>query len=175
MPSADGFDADLNTRANVTCIPVFSPSTEGTSAVDFSGETALRGFEAALQGLQAKHISCAAVLLCNPHNPSGRCYDREAMLAYGRFVEKHDLHLVVDEVSLRSLPRDAHTPLTLFAHRRSTHCPHTSAARPLDPIRASSARSTSIGSRRPAAIRDACTSSRAAARTGASMASAWAV
>lgn len=34
-------------------------------------------------------------------NPVGRCYDRDALLVYGRFAEEHDLHLVFDEVRLR--------------------------------------------------------------------------
>jgi hypothetical protein len=32
-------------------------------------------------------------------NPTGRCYDRSALIAYGRFAELNDLHLVFDEVS----------------------------------------------------------------------------
>ncbi|KAF9255700.1 PLP-dependent transferase [Marasmius fiardii PR-910] len=44
-----------------------------------------------------------AVLLCNPHNPLGRCYSREALEAYCRFCEKHNIHLVSDEIFAMSV------------------------------------------------------------------------
>lgn len=37
-------------------------------------------------------------------NPVGRCYNRSALIEYGKFAEKYDLHLVFDEVSCRMAP-----------------------------------------------------------------------
>jgi cystathionine beta-lyase len=37
-------------------------------------------------------------LLCNPHNPVGRMYSREELLAVAEFCEKHDLVLCSDEI-----------------------------------------------------------------------------
>lgn len=37
-------------------------------------------------------------LLCSPHNPVGRVFDREELLRLGEFCEKHDLVLVSDEI-----------------------------------------------------------------------------
>ncbi|CDM37894.1 unnamed protein product [Penicillium chrysogenum] [Penicillium roqueforti FM164] len=39
-----------------------------------------------------------AVLLVNPHNPVGRCYPVETLKAITRFCNKHNLHLISDEV-----------------------------------------------------------------------------
>jgi cystathionine beta-lyase len=37
-------------------------------------------------------------ILCNPHNPVGRVYDREELLAIASFCEKHDLVICADEI-----------------------------------------------------------------------------
>lgn len=93
-PYYNGFDADLAIRSGVKCVPVYSPYGDGTEDASFTGETCLRGFEDAIR----EHENARAILVCNPHNPAGRCYDREALLAYGRFAQRHDLHLVFDEI-----------------------------------------------------------------------------
>lgn len=92
-PYYNGFDADLATRSAVRCVAVYSDRGDGTEEASFCGVSALRGFEEAVAG-----ASASAVLVCNPHNPVGRCYDREALLEYGRFAQRHNLHLVFDEI-----------------------------------------------------------------------------
>ena len=37
-------------------------------------------------------------ILCNPHNPVGRVYDREELLRLADFCERHDLILISDEI-----------------------------------------------------------------------------
>lgn len=37
-------------------------------------------------------------ILCNPHNPVGRVYTKEELLALSDFLEKHDLILISDEI-----------------------------------------------------------------------------
>jgi len=39
-----------------------------------------------------------AVLLCNPHNPTGRVFTREELTAIAQVAEKHDLLIVSDEI-----------------------------------------------------------------------------
>lgn len=39
-----------------------------------------------------------AILLCNPGNPTGTLYPREALEALGKLAKEHDLFLIVDEV-----------------------------------------------------------------------------
>lgn len=44
------------------------------------------------------------LLLCHPHNPVGRCYAREELVALAEVVERFDVHVISDEI---------HAPLTL--------------------------------------------------------------
>jgi cystathionine beta-lyase len=48
------------------------------------------------------------ILLCNPHNPTGRVFDREELLALGELAIEHDLIVVSDEI---------HADLTFPPHR----------------------------------------------------------
>ncbi|KAI1480151.1 PLP-dependent transferase [Daldinia eschscholtzii] len=50
--------------------------------------------------LQAqKEARCVkAILLCSPHNPLGRCYPKEVLMAYMKLCGKFGLHLIVDEI-----------------------------------------------------------------------------
>lgn len=43
------------------------------------------------------------MIVCNPQNPLGRTYSRETLLAYARFCEERDLHLVSDEIYAMSV------------------------------------------------------------------------
>ncbi|PWN34605.1 PLP-dependent transferase, partial [Meira miltonrushii] len=99
-PYYNGYDADFACRCDVTSIPVFSQTDDGTGPSNFEGKSALRGFAKAKQEWQTNNPAnvIRAVIVCNPHNPVGRCYDREALLEYGRFAEEHNLHLVFDEI-----------------------------------------------------------------------------
>lgn len=104
-PEYNGFTADCETRAKVKCLPVYDPAGgDGAQDSDFN-ESALRGFEEELAKQEANGTKVRAVIVCNPHNPTGRIYTREALLAYGRFAEKHDLHLVFDEIYALSVFR----------------------------------------------------------------------
>ncbi|CAO1633260.1 unnamed protein product [Sympodiomycopsis kandeliae] len=102
-PYYNGFDADLSIRAGVKCVPVFSTLGDGSEDASFTGETALRGFEEALLKTLEAGSKVKATIVCNPQNPLGRCYDRRALLSYGRFAEKHNLHLVFDEIYAMSV------------------------------------------------------------------------
>jgi cystathionine beta-lyase len=48
------------------------------------------------------------LLLCNPHNPTGRVFEREELLALGELALEHDLIVVSDEI---------HADLTFPPHR----------------------------------------------------------
>ena len=48
------------------------------------------------------------ILLCNPHNPTGRVFEREELLALGELALEHDLVVVSDEI---------HADLTFPGHR----------------------------------------------------------
>ena len=53
-----------------------------------------------------------AVLLCNPHNPTGRVFDRNELAGLAEIVERHDARVIADEV---------HAPLVYPGHR---HVPY---------------------------------------------------
>ncbi|KAJ7036157.1 PLP-dependent transferase [Mycena alexandri] len=47
---------------------------------------------------QEQGVKIEVLLLCNPHNPLPQVLSREVVQGYALFAEKHNLHLVVDEV-----------------------------------------------------------------------------
>lgn len=49
-------------------------------------------------------------ILCNPHNPVGRCYSKKELLEAAAFCEKHDLLLVSDEIHCELVLEGRHTP-----------------------------------------------------------------
>ena len=49
-------------------------------------------------------------ILCNPHNPVGRCYTKKELLETAAFCEKHDLLLVSDEIHCELVLEGQHTP-----------------------------------------------------------------
>ncbi|KAH7189725.1 pyridoxal phosphate-dependent transferase [Fusarium oxysporum] len=55
-------------------------------------------YEARLQEVKASGKNVAGILLCNPHNPLGRCYSKDTLVKLMRFCQKHQLHLISDEV-----------------------------------------------------------------------------
>lgn len=44
-----------------------------------------------------------AIILCHPHNPLGKCYTPEALVAFMKLCNKHSVHLVVDEIYAMSV------------------------------------------------------------------------
>ncbi|KAF4973606.1 hypothetical protein FSARC_146 [Fusarium sarcochroum] len=55
-------------------------------------------YEARLQEVRASGKNVAGILICNPHNPLGRCYPKETLIELMRFCQRHQLHLISDEV-----------------------------------------------------------------------------
>ena len=63
----------------------------------FSVES-MEAYEVALAGAAKEGIKVRALLLCNPHNPLGRCYSKEFIQVLMRFASKHGLHIISDEI-----------------------------------------------------------------------------
>jgi len=40
----------------------------------------------------------AAIILCNPHNPLGRCYPLDIIGGYAKLCQDYGIHLIVDEI-----------------------------------------------------------------------------
>ncbi|KAH8435151.1 pyridoxal phosphate-dependent aminotransferase [Aspergillus melleus] len=51
-----------------------------------------------IEEAQAQGNPVKVIMMCNPHNPVGRCYDAEVMGAIRQFCHQRGLHLVVDEI-----------------------------------------------------------------------------
>ena len=59
-------------------------------------------YEEALQKAEAEGTHIRAILLANPHNPLGRPYDEEALIGYMKLCAKYNIHLISDEVYVKS-------------------------------------------------------------------------
>ncbi|WRT63638.1 uncharacterized protein IL334_000561 [Kwoniella shivajii] len=97
-PYYTGFDRDLIGRGRVRLIPVHVPVGEAAF-----GPECLKMFEEKLEEVEKEGIRVRAVILCNPQNPLGRTYPRSTLLAYAKFCEERDLHLVSDEIYALSI------------------------------------------------------------------------
>jgi aspartate/methionine/tyrosine aminotransferase len=65
----------------------------------------------AVYDFSAEKSRIKAVLLCNPHNPLSRCYNKRELLGLLEFCQEHGLHLIVDEIyaltNLNAMPAKA--------------------------------------------------------------------
>ncbi|USW55235.1 Putative aminotransferase, class I/classII, pyridoxal phosphate-dependent transferase, major [Septoria linicola] len=91
-PLYTGFFTDIPYSSKVKLVPV----TMG--AVDPISADAIPQYEKALLEATKAGITIRAMLIANPHNPLGRPYSREALIALARFCSKHNIHLLSDEV-----------------------------------------------------------------------------
>ena len=70
-------------------------------------ENVVHDLEAALAQADQKP---KGVILCNPHNPLGQCYTKTALEATCKFCEKHNLHLISDEIYALSIYESVDVP-----------------------------------------------------------------
>jgi aspartate/methionine/tyrosine aminotransferase len=94
-PYYSGFDSNFK-FPGISPVPVNVPFDEiGTAKeVDY-----LRA------AMKTTGLNINAVVLCNPHNPLGRAYHKDAIEAYCRFAEEFNLHLICDEIYAKSVFR----------------------------------------------------------------------
>ena len=90
-PYYKNFKAHLGRRAAMKLVPVAFGNVD-----PFSVEGVAK-YEEALRRVQDL-VNVRGVLLCSPHNPLGRCYPRETLVALMRFCQKWRIHLVSDEI-----------------------------------------------------------------------------
>jgi len=77
--------------------------------VDQFTPEAVSKYEAALIEAQKSGTRVRALMLCNPHNPLGRCYPKETLIALMKFCQNHKIHLLSDEIyalSVYDIPDD---------------------------------------------------------------------
>ncbi|KAF2965992.1 hypothetical protein GQX73_g7586 [Xylaria multiplex] len=59
---------------------------------------ALKHYEETYREAQQSGKNIRAILLCNPHNPLGRCYSRQVLEKYMKFCHDKQIHLISDEI-----------------------------------------------------------------------------
>ncbi|KAJ4295205.1 i-AAA protease yme1 [Kalmusia sp. IMI 367209] len=110
MPSYVAFPPDFGLSAGMR--PIFTPF----NGIDQFGSEAFPCYESALASAKQEGIDIKIMILCNPHNPLGRCYPPSSLLSLLKFCNTHKIHLIADEIyamSVYSLPNnEATTPFT---------------------------------------------------------------
>ncbi|KAL7931350.1 PLP-dependent transferase [Trichoderma chlorosporum] len=92
QPYYGTFIEDLTARTDAKVVPV--PFHD----VDPLTENAVAKYEDALKEAEAKGTKVAGLVLCNPHNPLGRCYSRDAIVGLLKLCEKYKIHFISDEI-----------------------------------------------------------------------------
>lgn len=106
-------------EAVLTCTPVYAPFL---SAPKWQGRELITSdlmldaqgrWTFDFEDMERKVTPATRVfILCSPHNPVGRVFDREELLALAAFCEKHDLVLISDEIHCDLLLGDARHTVT---------------------------------------------------------------
>lgn len=91
-PYYRAFISDISMRTGAKVVPV----SFGT--VDPLSPDGVLAYEEALIESNAQGIPIRALMLCHPHNPLGRCYPRETLIALLRLCAKYSIHLISDEI-----------------------------------------------------------------------------
>jgi cystathionine beta-lyase len=84
--------------------PIYPPFLQATRAMSRRADCCtlvpgVDGFEVDWQRLDASIVADTRVLLlCNPHNPTGRVFSRDELMRFAELALKHDFTVVSDEV-----------------------------------------------------------------------------
>lgn len=98
-PYYRGFNRDICLRPAAKLIQV---SFEG---VDPIGVSAISRYEEAITSSREQGCTIRAIMLCNPHNPLGRCYSRSFLVELMKLCERFGVHLISDEIYALSVWR----------------------------------------------------------------------
>lgn len=94
VPYWPGLDISLSVHNEAKVVRVDVPLDE------FFTVSSVEYYEKALKNSAGP---VKAVLICNPHNPLGRCYSRHTLQATLDFCIRHRLHYISDEVYAMSV------------------------------------------------------------------------
>lgn len=100
-PYYRSFLKDLGVRPNVKVIPV------EFGAKDPLDVSSVAEYERALLSSLGQGVKIKVIMLCNPHNPLGRCYSREYLVQLMKLCQQHRVHLISDEIYALSVWRHA--------------------------------------------------------------------
>ncbi|KAE8136762.1 pyridoxal phosphate-dependent transferase [Aspergillus pseudotamarii] len=110
-PYYRGFNRDVCLRPGAKLVPV------GFDEVDPVSVSAVSKYEEAIISSRERGCNIRAILLCNPHNPLGRCYPRSFLVELMKLCQKHGVHMISDEIYALSVWRhgqDRATPMEGF-------------------------------------------------------------
>ena len=92
QPYYGAFIPDISLRPGVEVLEV------KFGALDPMSVEAVENYEKAILATRHRGVTVKGLMLCSPHNPLGRCYSRDALIAYLKLCEKYQVHLVSDEI-----------------------------------------------------------------------------
>ncbi|KAF2116230.1 pyridoxal phosphate-dependent transferase [Lophiotrema nucula] len=92
MPSYVAFATDVSLISRVK--PVFVPFGD----TDQFSPDCIRHYESARRKAENEGIRVRMLMLCHPHNPLGKCYPGDTLVALMKFCNKHKIHLIADEI-----------------------------------------------------------------------------
>lgn len=99
-PTYVGFTATVNATGRKIILSELKQDAEGTYRMDFAD-------------MEAKIVenNIKVAIFCNPHNPTGRVWDKEEIQAFVELMVKHGVHIVADEIWSDFIVGDKkHTP-----------------------------------------------------------------
>lgn len=91
-PYYRAFLFDIGSRTGVKVVPV------AFGDVDPCGLDCVGKYEEALLKSNENGVKVKALMLCHPHNPLGRCYSKETIIALMKLCQKYCIHLISDEI-----------------------------------------------------------------------------
>jgi 1-aminocyclopropane-1-carboxylate synthase len=108
-PCYVGFPSDLSLLGELT--PVYVRISGAVDQFTDVGD-AMQCYEDTRQKAEKEGMKVKMLVLCNPHNPLGRCYTRGMLVGVMQFCKRWGIHLVVDEVYAMSVYNPTDTPFT---------------------------------------------------------------
>ena len=81
------------------------------------------GYEMDFELLEQQAKTAKMLILCNPHNPVGRCWTREELLRVSEICRRNEVLVVSDEIHCDLvLPGYKHTPYATLSPEAAQHC-----------------------------------------------------
>lgn len=108
--------------------PVYPPfhhavSEHGRKLVYNSLKIGPEGFEMDFDLLEQQAKTAKMLILCNPHNPVGRCWTREELQRVSEICLKNNVLVISDEIHCDLvLPGYKHTPYATLSAAAADHC-----------------------------------------------------
>ncbi|KAG9237073.1 1-aminocyclopropane-1-carboxylate synthase [Amylocarpus encephaloides] len=93
-PVYGGFELDFGNTAELEMVYADMKPVDPFE----EGERVVVRYQAALESAKGRGRKVVAVMVVNPHNPLGRCFNAETLRALMAFCERNKLHMVSDEV-----------------------------------------------------------------------------